>query len=747
MHEPHYNLTWKKYTKRGLEGYITEYPTMTEIIQQLIKDNPKVVAIDTETTGLNLVRDTPFLFIIAWKVPGENIGYSYALPYNSHEVNLLYNFLTGVDYIVGANIKFDLHMLRNGGSPMPQFLLDKVQLTDTMIMRRLTLPVDATIAESKLALKHLAVVFVDNEANTDEHLVKDTLKKQNAQYRKIGNALLKQHGSSLKKIEEGLETNQEALVTYETWKNTYGTASYYTVWKEHETTMNKYAVMDGVLTIEVFLHLYNDLMRVSRTTTQDILNVWKEENDLIPIYYEQERIGFKVDLEYLKAAQERVRKYNEKLEKQLHVLLGKPLSQSQNAKLMEALQEAPFNVESRYFEVQGEYKMDKNVIKKLQKHPNVIVKAIADTISRLRRGAKWLSTYIDGIYEEVIANGDERLHPLTQQAGTVSGRIAGNMQQMPKDPLVDEDGNELFHPRKIIIPSGNEYTHLVLQDFDQMELRVQADYTIQFGCTDENLCRIFIPYGYSYNQKEYDINNAWCKQHYDDKDATGKSIWVKDGEHWVPTDPHSMQVTTAFGLTKPKDDTTPEFKQFKHLRNAAKTINFAINYGSGLRGLIDNPMLEEYPEETITAIYDAYKTNFKGVTKYQEIVDSWVNNHYWIANRYGRVYLVKDKRWAYKCANYLIQGSCADLVKQCLLSITKLFKQHNAKSRILYTIHDEIIWELHKDEAHLIRKVEHILNETASWCRIPLTCGTDLAVTNWSEKKDIANYKEFACIE
>lgn len=63
---------------------------------------------------------------------------------------------------------------------------------------------------------------------------------------------------------------------------------------------------------------------------------------------------------------------------------------------------------------------------------------------------------------------------------------------------------------------------------------------------------------------------------------------------------------------------------------------------------------------------------------------------------------------------------------------------------MLYTIHDEIMWELYEGEEYLIKQIEFILNNNARWSKIPLTCGTDLAVDNWANKKDISNFKEIA---
>lgn len=355
-------------------------------------------------------------------------------------------------------------------------------------------------------------------------------------------------------------------------------------------------------------------------------------------------------------------------------------------------------------------------------------------IQLLRKCRKWLSTYVDGFYKEVLENKDGRFHPTIKSTGTISGRISSNLQQQPKDSLLDTNGNELFSPRKAFIPSGNGYSYLVFQDFDAMELRVQAHYTIMYGCLDENMCKMFIPYK-CFNKitnEMFDYKNINHINTYNQKDENGKSVWVDNitKKEWEPIDPHGLNVKVAFGI----DET---HKDFKKLRQASKMINFASNYGSGLNGLLSNAMLEEYDQEIIKKIYYTYNNNFIGVKQYQKIVQNSINTYGYVANMYGRIYRVKESSSAYKCANYLVQGSCADLVKQCLINIDKFLKTNNLKSRVLYSIHDEVIWEVSDDEGWVIKYLEAILNKTAQWCSIPLTCGTDLSNTNWKQKKDI----------
>lgn len=738
-----YSLSWKMYAEVSNE---TNQCTLQEITNEFNKDKPRIVAIDTETTGLNIIKDTPFLFIIAWKVNGINEGKTFVIEYNPMIVREILKLFSSCEYIIGANIKYDLHMLRNGGSPFPfEILNEKCSLTDVRILRRLTMESDANHQDERMALKQMAVKFIDANANADEKNIAELIRKQNLLHRNFLKSMLSPMNykpvdvdNTIKDCRYGIEALPiEVRNIYEQWEKDYGRVTYKQIYQTNRFDMNKYAAMDGVFTIEVFLKLYETYLYDNKQSNNTLENVFKQENELIRIYYKQETIGFNINMGYLKQARINLAKYLIILEKELHILMGEKISENQHKELLRIYQ-TKYNIPKEFFinKKTGKETFDKGILNKLVKLEGDAGR-VAKVITKLRRCRKWASTYVDGTYKEVLENGDGRLHPNSNQCGTVSGRISGNLQQQPKDPLYDLDGNEIFHPRKIIIPSGGDYEFLVLQDFDQMELRVQAHYTIQYNCIDNNLCKIFLPLdcyhtgtGELFNYNDPTIISKWG-----DKNSNGDSLWVdrQTNQPWVPIDPHGMHVESAFGYNKKHPD-------WKHLRNAAKTINFAVNYGSGLKGLLANETLEDYSQEIITKIYNSYKSNFKGVGEYQKIVNNYVSANLKISNMYGRIYKVSQSNLSYKCANYLVQGSCADLVKKCLIEIDKLFTTNHIQSRMLYTVHDEIIWELHRDEGWVIPLVENILNNTSSWCKIPLTCGTDLTHTNWSEKKDIKHY-------
>lgn len=85
--------------------------------------------------------------------------------------------------------------------------------------------------------------------------------------------------------------------------------------------------------------------------------------------------------------------------------------------------------------------------------------------------------------------------------------------------------------------------------------------------------------------------------------------------------------------------------------------------------------------------------------------------------------------------NFLIQGSSADLFKIALVRIDKLFKLHNAKSKLINTVHDEVQIYLHKSEKHLLPLIKHAMEDFDF--AVPLVADFSYSTESWADKKGI----------
>jgi len=82
--------------------------------------------------------------------------------------------------------------------------------------------------------------------------------------------------------------------------------------------------------------------------------------------------------------------------------------------------------------------------------------------------------------------------------------------------------------------------------------------------------------------------------------------------------------------------------------------------------------------------------------------------------------------------NMPIQGTAADMIKLAMISIHKKLKQENFRSRMILQVHDELVFDVHKDEIDLIKP----LIEEGMRNALPLSVPVDVEIgtgRNWLE--------------
>lgn len=267
-----------------------------------------------------------------------------------------------------------------------------------------------------------------------------------------------------------------------------------------------------------------------------------------------------------------------------------------------------------------------------------------------------------------------------------------------------------------------------------MELRVQAQYTIFHSKEpDKNLCRAYMPYkchtdfGLNFDYKSIDLLHnfemyKWFKEEND--------------EPWTPTDLHSETTGHAFphfiNLDPDKDK-----KEYKHLRSLGKRCNFLKVYQGGVLALMDSL---EIDRKTAEALDQAFYKAFPRIRDYQEWVDKQAGMYGYVENLYGRRYYMNDSKWFYKLCNYLIQGTCADMVKQFQIDIAKFLKEGNYKTKMVLPVHDEIIFLVPEGEEHLMKDIKAIMEDvTDVITNVPMVAEIEYTETNWNEKKEWKN--------
>jgi len=269
------------------------------------------------------------------------------------------------------------------------------------------------------------------------------------------------------------------------------------------------------------------------------------------------------------------------------------------------------------------------------------------------------------------------------QAGTKTGRFSCSRPNLQNVPKPDEYGDEekvLLMAREAFIPRPGYC--LCFIDYDQVELRMGA--------------------------------------HFADEAHMIADIW--DGK-----DLHDETAKRLFGVTKDSPD-------WSLRRRQSKTLNFAVFYGIGPVKFADQLLKmtgKVVSEEEARAMIKAYKEIYPGIAQLFTDVDIQVQRFGYVQNFYGRVMAV-EKRKAYKGVNYTIQSSSADLMKLKMVECNEFLR--DKKSRLLLTVHDELIFELHKTELDLGPQLRSIMEDRESF-KVPITCSLEYGM-RWSSKAE-----------
>ena len=720
-----------KYDYKHLD--VNNFEETLNILYQLIKiaecNNANHLYYDTETDGLHIITSKPFLVSMGFKTNKYN--YVITMDYNKEIMTAFWDMLKSSrlwehDNFLGVgahNAKYDYHMMENGGSPIPE----GIELFDSITVARLTEYVDE---HASMSLETLGGKYVSDDAKFAGKVIKDIIKKLNAERRKqlredimnefpddgfctiTKSGKRKATGKLSKLIEEYDKTRTQFLNDdnpyFKFIDEHYKPANYKDVYEIEPELMRSYAADDIVIGLEYLDKAMPTLVKVDKDLT-----VTKREGKLIRAVAWMEDTGLKVDVDYVLNARKNMIAYRDLLYFELQMYTGMEFSVGQH-EVIKKLLLAKYQIKTD--------KADEKALKYIKEHTdNDEVKDICNNIMELRTLDKWISTYVDGKLNAIV-NG--RIYTDINNSGAVSGRVSCDMQQQPKEALFDRDGNELFHPRRMFI--CDDGFCLAFCDESQMELRVQAYYTIIHASEPDLLmCRAYMPYNcYNEVSTKFDYTNPDHIKNY------AKHQWYEcmTGKEWIPTDLHSATTKNAFPEL---EEGTPEFK---HHRKLGKRANFLKVYQGGVDALMN---ALDVSRDVAEKLDKAFYKSFPRIKEYQDWVTQHLSQYGYVENLYGRRYYMDDSRFYYKACNYLIQGTCADMVKTFEIRVWEYLTKNNLKSRLVLPIHDELMVAVANDEMFVIEEVKRIMEDVTDVIKsIPMISEPEMSTTNWAEKKE-----------
>jgi len=303
-----------------------------------------------------------------------------------------------------------------------------------------------------------------------------------------------------------------------------------------------------------------------------------------------------------------------------------------------------------------------------------------------------------------------RIHP-AMGPDTDTGRVAcrrPNLQQIPS--------NDPYQIRAAFRASRGSV--LVVADYSQLEMVVLAHFVKEMF-SDDKLASDLIA---------SDAHSATAKRCWPDQLRT---ISVDDIKH------HPDPVVRA-------------------LRAAAKTVNFAVNYGKGVAGLgyqIQDADGHPIGKEAAQRILDAYFGAYPGVLRYHDWVRGYAKRTGKVRTLFGRERplpgAIAGKPSALRQAlNTPIQGSAADIVMAAMLKTNTSdhpdllaaghfnFPLAETGARLLLQVHDELIFEVPDDKGEIARPliVEAMEDPMRKRLTVPLRVDAKV-VTNWAAAK------------
>ena len=152
------------------------------------------------------------------------------------------------------------------------------------------------------------------------------------------------------------------------------------------------------------------------------------------------------------------------------------------------------------------------------------------------------------------------------------------------------------------------------------------------------------------------------------------------------------RATAARMLQKPLKEVTDEDRQM------AKAINYGIVYGMGATRLAATIGCSY---KKAVSLIGEYFDQFSGVADYMKHVEEFASKHGHTLTYNGRMRMVPAgdaaKPGSQAARNSPIQGTAADLMKLAMIRVFRALKSSSIRCSMLLQIHDELLFECHKD--------------------------------------------------
>lgn len=141
-------------------------------------------------------------------------------------------------------------------------------------------------------------------------------------------------------------------------------------------------------------------------------------------------------------------------------------------------------------------------------------------------------------------------------------------------------------------------------------------------------------------------------------------------------------------------------------RQAAKTLNFMVLFGAGIRKIAEALGVSEAEAKQFKYRYFDALPGLQGfIYKSKRRMEARGYSFDWA----GRRFILDDPRFAYKSCNAIIQGGSSTICKSAMVALGDRLRP--LESRMVLQVHDELVLEVHLSEIDVVRDAVLIMRE------------------------------------
>ncbi len=432
----------------------------------------------------------------------------------------------------------------------------------------------------------------------------------------------------------------------------------------------EYAVEDADIILQLKQHFAPELKEAK---TEKLFH--EIEIPLVRVLADMELEGINLDEDFLQSLSADLEKDIQELEKNIYKEAGEEFNIGSPKQLGIMLFEKLELVKKPKKTKTGQYSTGEDVLAVLA-NEHEIVRCVLD----YRGLVKLKNTYIDALPTQVEKTTG-RVHTDYMQTVAATGRLSSNNPNLQNIPIRTERGRQV---RKAFVPRDENYV-LLAADYSQIELRIIAALS-----KEENMIKAF---------------------------QSGEDI-------------HASTAARVFNVALEEVTRTQ--------RSNAKTVNFGIIYGVSAFGLSNQTDLSRGESKELI---ETYYATYPQLRQYMNEQIDFARENGYVQTVLGRRRYLKDinsqnqvVRGAAErnAVNAPIQGSAADIIKIAMINIHRKLKEGNYKTKMLLQVHDELVFDAHKDELEVMKKMIKTEMENAFKLDVPLD--VELGVgENWLE--------------